>query len=633
MRRFLLFFICFSGVTAASAQYTSRLGRFQVDEVKGCAPFTITITTTNLITTGECTPGKPCLMQFMDNGPSSTNQFTFTYTTPGTYKLSVLYQSIGADDITVTVTDNIVPTFEIYSCVGNEVNIKVTDKSYDTYLIDFRNDGTFETIIPSGNNAVASFDYAPDPVPASHTIAVRGKNVNSANNCAVKTENFVTLNTLPAANITTMTAVDANNLKIDMTSSPHIQYKLEIAINNSTTFQFYQNLYQVNTVTIPSLLVDANFYCFRINAFDPCTGINKYGNTVCSQNFDVSFDNGVNNLAWETSTGGITSTEIKRNDAVYTTIPGAPLAFADTDYDCNKDYCYQVTTSYGTAKSISLKKCGKGVLKTVFPAIDYVSAVVSDGVILRWEADPTIDVKNFEIMKSLPGDAAFLHGQTVEELYIDPTYDYAGGSCYQVNYSDFCDNRSAPGIIACPMALTGSLDDKNAVTLNWTAYTGWSSGVSSYQINKTTGTGAPITTFNTTDTTFVDYDPADNNQVVIYTITAIPNVGGVDKRSVSNLVKLEKEVKLILPTAFTPNGDGVNPLFSISGKFVSSLSIQIFDRWGMLVFSSNKNEPWDGTKGGKVMPESAYVWKAEVIDFAGHTFSREGTVLLLRPPR
>jgi len=203
--------------------------------------------------------------------------------------------------------------------------------------------------------------------------------------------------------------------------------------------------------------------------------------------------------------------------------------------------------------------------------------------------------------------------------------------CYQVNYTDKCDNKSAPGIIACPMNLGGTLDDKNAATLIWNSYGGYSGGVQTYQVDKYTSNQTLITTFTTNDTTLVDYDPADNEQVVIYRITAIANEPGVEK-SISNNITLEKEVKLILPTAFTPNGDGLNPMFTISGKYISKMSIQIFDRWGVMVFSSDKNEPWDGTRGGKVMPESAYVWKAEVVDFAGHTFQKEGTVLLLRPP-
>lgn len=572
-------------------------------------------------------------MDFEGNSNFSTNQFTYTYNTPGTYKLSVTYQTIGADDITVTVTDNPSPAFQVYSCTGNGVAIKVTDRSYETYTVDFNNDNTPDITIPSGNNAIAQHNYNPSPVGTSHVIAVRGRNSNSANNCPILTQPYRTPTTLTPANITTMTAVDANNLKIDFTSATQTLYKLEIALNNATTFQVYQDLFEATSVTVPNLLVDANFYCFRISAFDPCVGTNTYSNTICSHDFDVAFQNGVNALSWRTSPAGIGSTEIRRNAATYTTMPGSPGTFLDSDYDCNKDYCYQLVSSYGGSRSISLAKCGVGRLETTFPAINDVSSVVRAGVELIWQADPTIDIQHFEINRSEPGAPMSFHGLTTVIPYIDATYDYAGGMCYQVNYQDFCNNKSAPGIIACPMALTATLDDKNAVTLNWNAYEGWSAGVNQYQVNKFTAAGAPIASFFTNETTFVDYDPADNNQIVIYSITAIPNVGGVDKRSVSNQVKLEKDVKLILPTAFTPNGDGVNPLFTISGKFVSKMSIQIFDRWGVLVFSSDKNEPWDGTRGGKVMPESAYVWKAEVIDFAGRTFTREGTVLLLRPPR
>ncbi|MCA6407721.1 MAG: hypothetical protein IM575_01195, partial [Cytophagales bacterium] len=65
-KQFILLAMLFLAI-AGQAQYVSRLGRFQVDQVRGCAPFTITITNANLITDGECTPGKPCLMDFLGN--------------------------------------------------------------------------------------------------------------------------------------------------------------------------------------------------------------------------------------------------------------------------------------------------------------------------------------------------------------------------------------------------------------------------------------------------------------------------------------------------------------------------------------------------------------------------------------
>lgn len=635
MRRFLLFFICLLGVTAVFGQFKSRLGRFEVDNVKGCAPFDITITTTNLITTGECTPGKACLMDFEGKGTSSTNTFTYRYTTPGTYKLSVLYQSIGADDITVTVTDNPEPVIEIYRCTGNQITLRVVDKVYDTYIIDFNNDNTPEITIPNGNNATALHNYG---APGTYTVAVRGRNVNSANNCVIKREATTMLippPPMPQPSLNVLTAVDANTLKLDMTTTPQIQYKLEIGQNSGTNFQVLQNLYQVNTINIPNLLLDNNYYCFRMSAFDACAGTNTYSNTICSQDFEVKFNNGVNSLEWRTFPSGVTTTEIKRNGGTYTNVPGSPMVYGDLDYDCNEQYCYQIVSHYaGGRSSTSLTKCGIGRLETTFPAIENISSVVRDGVELKYDADDRLDIENFEIMKSELKQPYFQVALTKEEFYRDATYVNDGQICYQVNYGDKCGNKSLPGIIACPISLEGTLADNNAVTLTWNKYKGYTNGVAEYQIKKYTAQASLLDTFTTTDTTIVDYDPADNNQVVIYAVTAIAVDDGMGiEESISNNITIEKPVRLILPTAFTPNGDGINPLFSISGKFVSKLSIQIFDRWGVLVFTSDKNEPWDGTRGGKVMPESAYVWRAEVSDFAGNTFTREGTVLLLRPPR
>ena len=123
-QKLLTLLILLATVATSYAQYSSRLGRFQVDEVKGCAPLTVTILSTNLITTGECTAGKPCLMSAGDGTAQQQNQFTITYPQAGTFTLSVLYQSIGADDITITVDPTIQPEFEVYTCSGLKTSIK-----------------------------------------------------------------------------------------------------------------------------------------------------------------------------------------------------------------------------------------------------------------------------------------------------------------------------------------------------------------------------------------------------------------------------------------------------------------------------------------------------------------------------
>jgi gliding motility-associated-like protein len=640
VRSFLLFFICCLGATTVFGQRTSRLGRFTVNEYKGCASLSVTINDISTKCSGTC------IMGFGDGGPTATNTFTHTYTAPGTYKLAILYQSepsaTATDDLTITVFENVPPPFNVYTCEDNKVTVKVTDRAFDTYIIDFDGDGTDDNTIAMGTNATAQFDYTVTglPAPQAYNISVRGQNVDAADNCAARTESFTTLATgtkIPQPTINSLEALDANTLSLKVDLEDQIQYKVGIAVNSSGTYQtIITDLYETDSTGVTSLLVDENFYCFRLTAVDPCAGTDIDATVdVCSQNFDVDFQNGNIHGDWQTSTTDIVNVDVVRNDGQNRNLPGSPTSFDDSDYTCNKDYCYYIVAHYSNnATSTSLAKCGTGKLVTTFPPILNVSAIVTAGAKLVWEADPLLKIETFDIFKSPPGQPLTPFVQSKAENYTDATYDYAGGSCYQVNYGDNCGNRSTPGIIACPMALSGSLDDRNVITLGWNSYKGYNLGVSTYIVSKRMSDNTLIGEYPTNDTTFIDNDVTDENQIVTYVITAIPNEAlGVDKKSVSNNITIEKPVRLILPTAFTPNGDGINPSFTISGKFVSKMNLQIFDRWGVLVFASDKNEPWDGTKAGKPMPESAYVWKAEVQDYAGNIFTQQGTVLLLRPGR
>jgi gliding motility-associated-like protein len=630
----ILILLFFGIVIASNAQspYKSRLGRFQVDEKKGCAPFTVTITNANLITTGECTAGKPCLMDYQGNNTQQQNQFTFTYTTPGTYKLSVLYQSIGADDITITVDQNIQPGFEIYSCAANKVSVKVTDNNYDQYLIDFDNNGTTESIQPFSNSITAQHSYAPA---GTYNINVRGRDLNSADNCTAKIQSFTTLNVLPTPSISTLTAVDATSLKLDYTLQSHIQQRLEIAVNNSSTFQLFQTLYETSTTTVPNLRVDDNYYAFRLSAYDPCLNVNNYSGIISSHNFDLTLQSGVNKLDWTTATSGVTSVTIQRGGTNYTSIPGAPLTFSDADVICLTNYCYKVINNYaGGRKSISLEKCGVAFTTAIPPIIDNISSVVGDpnGVELSWVVDPKINKPEFTIFRSRLGSGLQTWTTTTTPKVTDPDYATDGEFCYSVDYHDACGNFSPPGLPACPMRLAGTLDNKNVTTLTWPKYNGWANGVSNYTVEKYNKDGALITSVNVgTDTSYVDDPPDPKNQLIRYKIKATASTTGLTA-SVSNLLEIIKRTNLYAPTAFTPDNDKLNDTFSIGGQYIVKLSLKIFDRWGVLVYSSDKNQPWGGSRigEGQPMPTGSYVWRADVTDLAGQNFSEEGTVILIR---
>ncbi|MFN8300294.1 MAG: gliding motility-associated C-terminal domain-containing protein [Chitinophagales bacterium] len=89
---------------------------------------------------------------------------------------------------------------------------------------------------------------------------------------------------------------------------------------------------------------------------------------------------------------------------------------------------------------------------------------------------------------------------------------------------------------------------------------------------------------------------------------------------------------LLLPTAFTPNGDGVNDVFRILNTNIKLLNFSIYNRWGEMVFSTTDiTEGWDGVYKDVPQPMSTFVWTCEyVISNTGKRKLAKGNVTLLR---
>jgi len=99
------------------------------------------------------------------------------------------------------------------------------------------------------------------------------------------------------------------------------------------------------------------------------------------------------------------------------------------------------------------------------------------------------------------------------------------------------------------------------------------------------------------------------------------------------LVKIFKtNPQIFVPTAFTPNGDGVNDLFRPIGVGIKSIEyFRVYNRWGQLVFSTTINgHGWDGTIGGKPQSTNTYVWIVKGIDYLDKPFLKKGNVTLIR---
>jgi len=88
-----------------------------------------------------------------------------------------------------------------------------------------------------------------------------------------------------------------------------------------------------------------------------------------------------------------------------------------------------------------------------------------------------------------------------------------------------------------------------------------------------------------------------------------------------------------IPNAFTPNGDDVNDTFHPKGEGIKSFKMNIYDRWGKVVFVSyDLNEHWDGraSDGRNIAGNDVYNYKLWIEDVNSELHEFQGSVTLIR---
>ena len=95
---------------------------------------------------------------------------------------------------------------------------------------------------------------------------------------------------------------------------------------------------------------------------------------------------------------------------------------------------------------------------------------------------------------------------------------------------------------------------------------------------------------------------------------------------------LDAEVRAIIdvPSAFTPNGDGINDILYVRGGGVREFTFKIFNRWGQKVFeTSDMKVGWDGRFNDKLQNLETFGYVIQAVMFTGETIQKQGNVTLL----
>lgn len=81
-------------------------------------------------------------------------------------------------------------------------------------------------------------------------------------------------------------------------------------------------------------------------------------------------------------------------------------------------------------------------------------------------------------------------------------------------------------------------------------------------------------------------------------------------------IKIIPVMEIMVPNAFTPNGDSYNNVFQPVLFEGQVYELWIYDRWGEQIYYSHElNANWDGTSQGQLVPDGIYVWKIQYTSF------------------
>jgi len=126
------------------------------------------------------------------------------------------------------------------------------------------------------------------------------------------------------------------------------------------------------------------------------------------------------------------------------------------------------------------------------------------------------------------------------------------------------------------------------------------------------------------------YSIPDNEDDYIVRFAVTDTAGCTD--TTYHITKVARNCYVAVPTAFTPNGDGLNDyLYPLNAYKATNLVFRVYNRNGQLVFETRDwSKKWDGTLRGVQQASGVYVWTLEYNDASNKKISLKGTSALIR---
>lgn len=317
------------------------------------------------------------------------------------------------------------------------------------------------------------------------------------------------------------------------------------------------------------------------------------------------------------------------------------------DFIADNQYCFEIEALLdGGASSLSNKtSCLFARMQRPPQWInaDFATVNESGKIALSFTIDPLGEISSFRLERRRESENDFTQIAQLESdigkvSYLDLSADPEERNYYRLSAINNC------GIPVITSNLANNLvamvvRHNDIVLLTWNPYRYWIGGVSCYRVFINTGKGFIEKPFTPcTDTVFnisytdIMYEVTGNDICFYISATEITNLHNITGESRSDAVCTETTERIMVPTAFTPDNNLVNDMFSPVLSFTpTEYHLVITDRQNNIMFeSSDFQAQWDGTKNGTPLSQGVYLWFLRVKTPSGKIITRSGTVTIIK---
>lgn len=571
---------------------------------------------------------------------------TFTPTTEGSITVSELANpdptsgAIGTGTVYVrnfTVYATTPPAFTLSACLGNTVALTVTDTKYDQYFVQVGGGPLTGPLARGGATFVAA------AAGSSVTVIGRYRANGQCEGQATQTVPALAVPLTPALSTLTVAGALPGNITLAVSNLPS-GYLYDVQRADASSFSGFRRVATVAAGSTSLTLPSAPAGQYRLGRRDVCRTDSAFSALVPTVGLSGGSLTNVNTLTWQTA-GPVASYTLLRNGTALVTLPATATSYADAAVACGTSYTYRIqATVSGASQSISNEVAIQTVsaLAPAPPLLNASFTLAGQVVLTASPAGSAALPAGGRLLFSRQGGPANVDFAAV--AVASPTLRdsaataalLAAPPCYTVRLQDVCGNTSVASPPTCPSVLAVAAADADGLTarLSWSAFRGPGSPAraASYRVLSLAADGTVLAaSAPTASLDYLDLAPPTDRQILRYRLEASGAGLPAGAVSYSNVASLARRPRLVVPNAFTPNGDGLNDVLELKGRYLNNFVFVVVDRNGQEVFrATDRSQAWDGTIRGHAPVNAAYVWRLTMQDEADQPFSQTGIVTILK---